>query len=155
MFKKLKMVIAVFAVMFTFMATLGSHQAQAATKLADGKYNIAFTVWKGDKDEISRMGSYFESPAVLTVKGGKQYVSFKLKDSSSIKGFQVEKDGQLVDTTVLSENKKENTRIVEFEVKDLSKLLNSKVKINIPIINYNASYDIRIGFDVNSIVASK
>ncbi|MDA0175020.1 NEAT domain-containing protein, partial [Solirubrobacter taibaiensis] len=110
------MIIAVFAVLFTFIATLGLQDAKAATKLADGKYNIAFTVWKGDKDESSRMNSYFESPATLTVKNGKQYVSFKVKDSASIKSFQVEKDGQFVETTMLSENKKDNTRVVEFEV---------------------------------------
>lgn len=68
MFKQFKMIIAVFAVLFTFIATLGLQDAKAATKLADGKYNIAFTVWKGDKDESSRMNSYFESPATLTVK---------------------------------------------------------------------------------------
>ena len=67
-----------------------------ATQLADGKYNIAFTVWKGDKDESSRMNSYFESPATLTVKNGKQYVSFKVKDSASIKSFQVEKDRSIL-----------------------------------------------------------
>ncbi|MBL2068812.1 cell surface protein, partial [Klebsiella pneumoniae] len=59
MFKQFKMIIAVFAVLFTFIATLGLQDAKAATKLADGKYNIAFTVWKGDKDESSRMNSYF------------------------------------------------------------------------------------------------
>ena len=68
MFKQFKMIIAVFGVLFTFIATLGLQDAKAATKLADGKYNIAFTVWKGDKDESSRMNSYFESPATLTVK---------------------------------------------------------------------------------------
>lgn len=52
---------------------------------------------------------------------------------------------------MLSENTKENTRVVEFEVADLSKKLNGKVEINIPIINYNASYDIRFVFDGNSI----
>lgn len=91
MFKQFKMIIAVFAVLFTFIATLGSQDTKAATKVADGKYNIAFTVWKGDKDESSRMNSYFESPATLTVKDGKQYVSFKVKDSTSIKSLQVEK----------------------------------------------------------------
>ncbi|PFN27221.1 NEAT domain-containing protein [Bacillus cereus] len=151
MFKQFKMMIAVFAVLFTFIATLGLQDVKAATKLADGKYNIAFTVLKGDKDEASRMNSYFESPATLIVKNGKQYVSFKVKDSASIKSVQVEKDGQFVETTVLSENKKENTRVVEFEVADLSKKLNGKVKINIPIINYNASYDIRFVFDENSV----
>ena len=69
-----------------------------------------------------------------------------MKDSASIKSFQVEKDGQFVETT----KQKDNTRVVEFEVADLSKL-NGKVKINIPIINYNASYDIRFVFDGNSI----
>ena len=44
-----------------------------------------------------------------------------MKDSASIKSFQVEKDGQFVETNVLSENKKDNTRVVEFEVADLSK----------------------------------
>ncbi len=42
MFKQFKMIIAVFAVLFTFIATLGLQDAKAATKLADGKYNIAF-----------------------------------------------------------------------------------------------------------------
>ncbi|AQM48526.1 NEAT domain-containing protein [Bacillus anthracis] len=151
MFKQFKMIIAVFAVLFTFIATLGLQDAKAATKLADGKYNIAFTVWKGDKDESSRMNSYVKSPATLTVKNNKKYISFKVNSSSYIKGLQIEKDGQFVETTVLSENKKDNTRVVEFEVADLSKKLNGKVKINIPIINYNASYDIRFVFDGNSI----
>ncbi|KFM99525.1 cell surface protein [Bacillus clarus] len=151
MFKQFKTIIAVCVVLFTFMATLGLQDAKAAKKPDNGKYNATFTVWKGDKDESSRMNSYFESPATLTVKNGKQYVSFKVKDSASIKSFQVEKNGQFVETTVLSENKKENTRVVEFEVEDLSKKLNGKVKINIPIIKYNASYDIRFVFDGNSV----
>ncbi|KOS24815.1 cell surface protein [Bacillus anthracis] len=151
MFKHFKMIIVVFAVLFSFIATLGLQVAKAATKLADGKYNIAFTVLKGDKDESSIMNHYFESPATLTVKDGKKYVSFTLKNSSWITSFQMEKDGEFVDANVLSENKEENTRVVEFEVADLSKKLNAKVKVDIPIINYHHSYDIRFVFDGNSI----
>ncbi len=47
MFKQFKMIIAVFAVLFTFIATLGLQDAKAATKSVDGKYNIAFIAWKG------------------------------------------------------------------------------------------------------------
>ncbi|KOS26353.1 cell surface protein [Bacillus anthracis] len=151
MLKQLKMIIAAFTILITFITTLGLQKTKADTKLADGKYNIAFKVLKSNKDEESRMNKYFESPATLTVKNGKKYVSFTVKNSSWIKSFQIEKDGEFVETKVLSENKEENTRVVEFEVDDLSKKLNAKVKVDIPIINYHHSYDIRIAFDRNSI----
>lgn len=152
--KQWKAVMVVFTLLFTFFVTTGVNKAHASTNLADGTYQISYKVWKGDKDEPSKMGDYFESPAALTVKDGKQYISFQVKSSSLIKEFQVEKDGQFVHTTVLSEDKQKNTRLVQFEVKDLVKPLNSKVKIQIPIINYNSTYDVRILFDENSVVSS-
>jgi heme-binding NEAT domain protein len=49
--------------------------------------------------------------------------------SASIKSFQVEKDGQFVETTVLSENKKDNTRVVEFSPCHLVFLTSQQLQI--------------------------
>ena len=38
---------------------------------------------------------------------------------------------------MLSENKEQNTRVVEVEVNDLSKKLNAKVKVDIDSMNYH------------------
>ncbi len=53
MFKQFKMIIAVFAVLFTFIATLGLQDAKAATKLADG--NIILLLLYGKAIKMNRL----------------------------------------------------------------------------------------------------
>ncbi|TKH19836.1 cell surface protein, partial [Bacillus cereus] len=110
--------------------------------LKDGEYRIGFKVLKDQTDEISMMNTYTKSPGVLKVKDGKKYVSFTLTNSTWITKFEFEKNGSFVNAKVLSENKEQNTRVVEVEVNDLSKKLNAKVKVDIDSMNYHHFYDI-------------
>ena len=66
------------------------------------------------------MNTYTKSPGVLK-KNGKKYVSFTLTNSAWITKFEFEKNGSFIDASVLSEDKKTDTRVVEVEVGDLSK----------------------------------
>ena len=62
---------------------------------------------------------------------GKKKVSFTLTNSSWITKFETEKAGKLVATNVISEDKEKDTRVVEFDVEDVEKVLNAKVKVDI------------------------
>ena len=147
----LKIVVAMFLMIFTFVSTLQPLAVQAATQLADGEYSIGFKVLKDASDEVSMMNEYSVSPGTLKVKDGKKKVSFTLKNSSWITKFETDKAGQLVGTNVISEDKEKDTRVVEFEVEDVEKILKAKVKVDIDFLNYHHEYDVRIAFDQNSI----
>ncbi|PGN56379.1 cell surface protein, partial [Bacillus cereus] len=149
--KYLKIVAAMFLMVFTFVSTLQPLAVQAASQLADGEYSIGFKVLKDTSDEESMMNQYSVSPGTLKVKNGKKKVSFTLEHSSWITKFETEKSGQFVATNVINEDKEKDTRVVEFEVDDVEKVLNAKVKVDIDFLNYHHDYDVRIAFDQNSI----
>ncbi|PFL36214.1 NEAT domain-containing protein [Bacillus cereus] len=146
-----KIIVAMFLMIFTFVSTLQPLAVQAATKLADGEYSIGFKVLKDTSDEESMMNQYSVSPGTLKVKDGKKKVSFTLTNSSWITKFETEKAGKLVATNIISEDKEKDTRVVEFDVEDVEKVLNAKVKVDIDFLNYHHEYDVRIAFDQNSI----
>ncbi|MGN4780518.1 MULTISPECIES: NEAT domain-containing protein [Bacillus cereus group] len=146
-----KIIVAMFLMIFTFVSTLQPLAVQAATKLADGEYSIGFKVLKDTSDEESMMNQYSVSPGTLKVKDGKKKVSFTLTNSSWITKFETEKAGKLVATNVISEDKEKDTKVVEFDVEDVEKVLNAKVKVDIDFLNYHHEYDVRIAFDQNSI----
>ncbi|EJS73473.1 NEAT domain-containing protein, partial [Bacillus cereus] len=149
--KYLKIVVAMFLMIFTFVTTLQPLAAQAASQLADGEYSIGFKVLKDTSDEESMMNQYSVSPGTLKVKNGKMKVSFTLEHSSWITKFETEKNGQFIATNVVNEDKEKDTRVVEFDVEDIGKVLNAKVKVDIDFLNYHHDYDVRIAFDQNSI----
>ncbi|PEC31177.1 cell surface protein [Bacillus cereus] len=146
-----KIIVAMFLMIFTFVSTLQPLAVQAATKLADGEYSIGFKVLKDTSDEESMMNQYSVSPGTLKVKDGKKKVSFTLTNSSWITKFETEKAGKLVATNIISEDKEKDTRVVEFDVEDVERVLNAKVKVDIDFLNYHHEYDVRIAFDQNSI----
>ncbi|MBO1912224.1 NEAT domain-containing protein, partial [Microvirga sp. 3-52] len=95
-------------------------------KYADGEYDLPLTVLHATKDEESSMGKYVQNPSVV-IKDGKATVSVTLTSSEMIAAFQVENNGEFIDTEVVSENKDENTRIVRFKVEDLDAIMAAKV----------------------------
>ncbi|WP_342418868.1 NEAT domain-containing protein [Paenibacillus sp. FSL H8-0168] len=107
-------------------------------KLAD----LDFTLLKDESNEKSMMDGYTEKPGSLIERGGKRYVQFTLKNSKQIDGFKVEQDGVLTDTSVVSEDQTANTRMIEFEVKDLPAKLNAWVSINWPELGYVNTYNV-------------
>ncbi len=68
----LKIVVAMFLMIFTFVSTLQPLAVQATTQLADGEYSIGFKVLKDASDEVSMMNEYSVSPGTLKVKDGKK-----------------------------------------------------------------------------------
>ncbi|MDR4420122.1 NEAT domain-containing protein, partial [Bacillus paranthracis] len=123
--------------------------------IEDGAYSIPFKVLKDQTDEESKMNSYMENPGVLKVENSKKKAVVTLKSSSLIKNFQTEKDGAFVDAKVVSEDKEKDTRVVEFEVTDLSKKLNTKVFIEMASRNYKQTHDVQLVFEQDKLEAIK
>ncbi len=107
-------------------------------KLAD----LDFTLLKDGTDEKSMMDGYTEKPGSLIERGGKQYARLTLKNSKQIDGFKVEQNGVLTDTSIVSEDQNANTRVIEFEVKELPAKLNAWVSINWPELGYVHTYNV-------------
>ncbi|OBA03828.1 hypothetical protein A9P44_19560 [Paenibacillus polymyxa] len=107
-------------------------------KLAD----LDFTLLKDGTDEKSMMDGYTEKPGSLIERGGKQYARLTLKNSKQIDGFKVEQNGVLSDTSIVSEDQNANTRVIEFEVKELPAKLNAWVSINWPELGYVETYNV-------------
>ncbi|UMY54082.1 NEAT domain-containing protein [Paenibacillus peoriae] len=104
--------------------------------------NLDFTLLKDGSSEKSMMDGYTEKPGTLVERKGKKYVQFTLKNSKQIDGFKVEQNGVLTNTTVVSEDQTANTRVIEFEVKEVPAKLNAWVSINWPELNYVETYDV-------------
>ena len=91
----LKIVVAMFLMIFTFVSTLQPLAVQAATQLADGEYSIGFKVLKDASDEVSMMNEYSVSPGTLKVKDGKK-VSFTLKIVHGLRNLKQTKQVNLL-----------------------------------------------------------
>ncbi|MCS7460317.1 NEAT domain-containing protein [Paenibacillus doosanensis] len=125
----------------------GSSAVVTTNTIADGKYKMNYTVLKYGTDEQSVMQTYVVTPGLLTVKSGKQYFSFELKQSKEITAFKTDLNGTLNDAAVVSNNEAANTRVVQFEVSDLASKLKAWVKIDWAEMNYFHEYDVQITFD--------
>ncbi|MED0803140.1 NEAT domain-containing protein [Bacillus safensis] len=127
----------------------------AQNQLKDGVYRINYSVLKGDTNEASRMSDYFSHPASLTVKNGKQTISFTVKDHKSVASLKTEKNGSYQEAKTVSKDEAKNTRVVSFDVDDLKKAVKGKVHIVVAAANYDQTYDIRFQFDSTSIAPVK
>jgi len=128
----------------------GNGETPAKPALKDGEYTISFEALHEKEDKASSMARYIAAPASLTVKNGKNTVAFTLTNNEQIKQFQVEKDGELADSIVVSVDETANTRVVSFEVDDLSAIVNAKVQGFVAAQNYTGNHLIRLAFDPSS-----
>jgi heme-binding NEAT domain protein len=106
--------------------------------------DLNFAILKDNTDEVSVMDGYTEKPGSLIERDGKKYVRFTLKNSKQIDGFKVEQNGVLSNVATVSEDQTANTRVIEFEVKELPVKLNAWVSINWPELNYVNTYNVDI-----------
>lgn len=143
-FKKLAVLLAA---VFSLSLFSGIQQADAA--YADGEYKLPVTILEGNSNNKSKTNDYIVSPATLIVKDGKNLVRMTLKNSAWWKSFTVESKA----VTVISDSN--DTRVVQFEVKDLNKLTKAHIHIVVPEINYDSKYDIRLKFDTSNLGSSK
>ncbi|MFB8736207.1 NEAT domain-containing protein [Bacillus sp. SL00103] len=83
------------------------------------------------------------------MENGKTTAYVTLKQSKEITDFKVEQNGNLVTTETVSEDETANTRVIKFDVADLSAKLNGWVKIywDLGGLIYDEAYDVQLAFD--------
>ena len=147
---KKRMKLSVFMAVFLLALMLPFSNAQAAA-LKDGTYSVNYTVLKAEGNAVSMANDYWLKPAKVVVKNGKLTVQMTIKNSSWVTEFKVPGNGGYVDTTVLSTNKKANTRLVQFQAQSLSKPIKSKIHVTVKSADYDHDYTIQLKFDESSI----
>ncbi|MGE1142784.1 heme uptake protein IsdC [Bacillus pumilus] len=146
---KKMMRLTVFMTALLLALMLPFSNAQAAT-LKDGTYSVNYTVLKAEGNAVSMANDYWLKPAKVIAKNGKLTVQMTIKNSSWVTEFKVPGNGGYVDTTVLSTNKKANTRIVQFQAQSLSKPIKSKIHVTVKSADYDHDYTIQLKFDESS-----
>ncbi|MFF2761943.1 NEAT domain-containing protein [Bacillus altitudinis] len=145
---------AILLVLFSLLTAFQLPQGTAqAASLADGEYTARFTILKNGSTEASMMDTYTEKPAKLIIENGKTTAYLTLKQSKEITDFKVEQNGSLVTTETVSEDETANTRVIKFDVADVSAKLNGWVKIywDLGGFIYDEAYDVQIAFDQSSL----
>ncbi|KMK69395.1 heme uptake protein IsdC [Bacillus sp. WP8] len=146
---KKRMKLSVFMAVFLLALMLPFSNAQAAA-LKDGTYSLNYTVLKAEGNAVSMANDYWLKPAKVIAKNGNLTVQMTIKNSSWVTEFKVPGNGGYVDTTVLSTNKKANTRLVQFQAQSLSKPIKSKIHVTVKSADYDHDYTIQLKFDESS-----
>ncbi|MFJ5672738.1 heme uptake protein IsdC [Bacillus safensis] len=147
---KKRMRLSVFMAVFLLALMLPFSNAQAAA-LKDGTYSVNYTVLKAEGNAVSMANDYWLKPAKVIAKNGNLTIQMTIKNSSWVTEFKVPGNGGYVDTTVLSTNKKANTRLVQFHAQSLSKPIKSKIHVTVKSADYDHDYTIQLKFDESSI----
>ncbi|MDF9416198.1 NEAT domain-containing protein [Bacillus altitudinis] len=145
---------AILLVLFSLLTAFQLPQGTAqAASLVDGEYTAGFTILKNGSTEASMMDTYTEKPAKLIIENGKTTAYLTLKQSKEITDFKVEQNGSLVSTETVSEDETANTRVIKFDVADVSAKLNGWVKIywDLGGFIYDEAYDVQLAFDESSL----
>lgn len=102
------------------------------------------------------MQKYFDNPVWLKVENGKKTIAMNLNDSKTVTSFQTEVGGSLVETGIVSKDEAQNSRIVTFDVPDLTTDLNAHVAYQVDMGGgklYNGQANFRLLFDPTQAVA--
>lgn len=132
-----------FVMLINARGTIMMHQTKIKV-LQDGDYSIDYDALYQDKDEPSTAAKYFVNPTKLTVKDGKAKLFIKLTDHEVIKDLKVKKDGKFVSAKVEKTNEKANTRIVSFDIDNLTDVMNAQVKVYVDQLDYTSEQPFRI-----------
>ncbi|MCR8657245.1 S-layer homology domain-containing protein [Paenibacillus endoradicis] len=123
------------------------------TNLANGNYYIDYTVLYAEEDKTSMSTQYLVSPALLKVDDNKKTISFTVLQSKEIVGLKLNGN----EGNVSNNNSDNNTRVVTFEIGNLTDIHKGWISINWVIetidFKYIHEYDIRFKFLTESIKA--
>ncbi|MEK5333527.1 heme uptake protein IsdC [Lysinibacillus sp. FSL W8-0992] len=119
----------------------------ASAALADGTYKINYQVNKPNSSSASIANDYFLKPGTIIVKNGSSVIQLKMKKSAWITKFESSTGGN----KVISEDKAEDTRIVQFALPSYSSPTAVTMKVDIDDLNYHHEYTVDFVWDPASL----
>ena len=118
--------------------------------IADGDYTIDFEALHAEEDKASGMAKYLDNPASLTVENGKAIVTLTINDHKTVTGFQVEKDGKLIEPNKEKVHELTNKREVTYELDTLLTIVKAQVQYTVGA--HNGDQPLRLAFDQDSLI---
>lgn len=138
-----------FIVVFTLVISLTFSTFAQAKEMENGDYTIEYEVLKAGESSVSIANDYFKKPAKLIVADGKQYLEITIAKSHWTKKVTIDKAKE----QLISEDKEEDLRVVQFPIKDVSTEHPGTVDVYIneevdgEDFLYDNSYEIQFAFD--------
>ena len=162
--KQMMMLFSALLVLFTVLPAIQIEAAEVTTP-AKQEFELPLDVLQVENDDKSATAQYVKSPAKIVIEDGKTFAYVTLLSSNWWQSLKVQTkqpgtfaETNFADAEVVSEDKTANTRLVKFEVQDLSKELNAKIHIIVTGVpglgEYDHSYDIRLKFDSSKVPAT-
>ncbi len=124
--------------------------APSTGTIADGQYDVNFTVYKNGTNETSVMDGYTAKPAQLIADAGKYTIRLTLKNSSWIPSFQTKVEGKLQEALTVSTGN--DTRVVEFAIDNPTQKVEAYTHVVIPALNYNNWYTVQLQLDTSGLL---
>ncbi|MDD1505871.1 heme uptake protein IsdC [Lysinibacillus sp. CNPSo 3705] len=135
------------SMLVALLSILVTPNLYASAALADGKYTINYQVNKPNSSSASMANDYFLKPGTIIVKNGTPVIQLKMKNSSWMTKFESSTGGN----KVISENKAEDTRIVQFALPSYKSPTAVTMKVDIDDLNYHHEYTVDFVWDAASL----
>src|SRR5690625_4110484 len=118
-------------------------------EIADGDYTIGFEALHAEEDKASGMARYIDPIADLSVKDGKTFLTVTLTDHETVTGFQVDRNGELVEPIEENINEEANTRAITYELDELLSAMKAQVQYTVGA--HIGDQPLRLAFDYDSL----
>lgn len=119
-------------------------EASEEEGIANGEYSIDLSFLHEEEDQPSQMGRYIETPAKFTVNDSTYTLTLNLLSNEQITNIKIEQNDTFIEGTVVEVDEEADTRLVSFELTDLSSILNAKVQVYVASANYSSERGFRI-----------
>lgn len=118
--------------------------------VVDGKYTINFRTLDKEEFEKVEVGKHLNPPANIELKDGKNIVSLTIDDE--VKSFEIKQDDKYIEPEVVSTDKENKTRDVQFEISDLDDVVFAKLAVESEKQRSETTeHNVRLFFEGNSI----
>jgi hypothetical protein len=127
------------------------HSEAAAVKLADGTYEVQYTVKKPDDESASIANDYFEKPARVEVNNGEAVVYFQTNHNKWIKSLKYPAGNEGVELEAVDANEAEDTKVIRLPHKNVLEPAAILVHVIIDELGYDQAYTVRLVFETDQL----
>lgn len=118
----------------------------AYAEQADGEYTIGFNIMHADKKNASIAEGYWNQPAKLFIKDGNIRVQTTINKHAWVTAFATSYNGKMSEVKTISVDEAADERLTEFQIANLTDLVESNVSVTIDSIDYDHSYTMYFKF---------
>lgn len=118
----------------------------SAAIVADGTYEVEYTVKKPDNDSVSIANDYFEKPARVEVRNGEAVVYFQTNHNKWMTSLQYPAGADAVALQAVEENEAEDKKVFRLPHANVLEPAVLQVHVKIDELGYDQAYSVRLVF---------